>query len=382
MIESQVLKAKHRTNSSPKRSRQSLHDREPAVVELLHLAASASDAGSTQQRLALAHLVTELLNNRQDRAIDRALTRAQSLGIDHILRQAVETASERTVVVHNGTAIELSLVAIPIITAFDEDVPASQFEAALSRLDASNGLADVIGDSASSLPTVMLLPKLFRLDELQAMPPSLVRRACVSLIACDVTGAITALLFDRHMASHKRSAAFLRYLIGRQQTFQQRDGANKGQLCASLQNLLKREIKRYLGLACRVEVIDTGSFHEALYSGMWRYQDQRLDQIIRASRARASRGSSVEARLLSHGELHPIALRIEFFAGDQPIGGHGYRLTARPSEAANECVTRITRRLAIAGVRTRALMDIETDEPVCGTRRRRAIATSMIAIPI
>ena len=382
MIESQVPKAKHRTKASLQRPRRPPRDRETVVAEILQLAATATEAGCMQQRLALARLVTELLNNRQDSTIDRALTRAQSLGIDHILRQAVEAASERTVTFHDGTTVELSLVAIPIIVAFEEDVPATQFDAALSTLDTSNGLAHVIGNGSPDLPPTMLLPRLFRLDELLSMPPSLVRRACVSLVAADVARAIASRPFDREKASCKRSAAFLRYLIGRRRTLQQYRGLNRARLCASLQNLVRREIERTLGLACRVQVIDTGSFYEALYSGMWRYQEQRVDQLARASRLRTPRGSSVEARLLSHGQTHPVELRIEFFAGGQPIGGHGYWLSARPSDAANECITRVTRRLAVAGVKTRALTDIRTDEPACGTRRRRRIAPSMIAIPL
>ena len=350
------------------------------VAELLELAALATAAGA-KPGLALARFVTELLHKREDSTIGQAIESAPSFAIAHVLRQAVETASEQVVIYHNGSTMELSLFAIPIITAFDEDVPASQFEAALSGLNAPKTLTYIAGEGPWDLRLIVLLPELFRLEELQAVAPSLVRRLCVSLGTAGVTRAVTPHPLVRQTASYKRSTAFLRYLIGQRRLSQRHRGLDEAQLCAALQDRTKQAIARYLGLACQVQAC-MGSFHDALYSGMWRYQEKRLDQLGRESRAQTPRENTVEARVVvSRGQAHTFELRVEFFAGTEPIRGRAYRLSARPGEAASECVTRITRRLAAAGVRTKAVTEFISDEPGFGMRRRRNVAP-MIRIPI
>ena len=58
----------------------------------------------------------------------------------------MEAASERVVIYRDGVRGELSLFAIPIITTFEQNVPESQFESAVSGFDGLRGLAPKMKD--------------------------------------------------------------------------------------------------------------------------------------------------------------------------------------------------------------------------------------------
>ena len=147
---------------------------ELAVVLTNHPAAA-------EARAALARIANELLKKGADATIDQAIEAAPSCGIAQTLRHAVEAASERVVIYRNGVRAELLLFAIPIITTFEQNVPESQFESALSGLYGLKDLANSMKDGRLELAQMVLLPKLFRLDDLNAMPLSIVRERGINL---------------------------------------------------------------------------------------------------------------------------------------------------------------------------------------------------------
>ncbi len=159
-------------------------------------------------------------------------------------------------------------------------------------------------------------------------------------------------------------------------------GAGEDELCKRLENLTTNAIKGYLGPSCRVQVTCMGLFHEGLYSGMWLYQEQRLDQLARASRAQTQRKESLEAHLVIHGREYRFEMRVGFFAGGEALGGHAYRLRSRPGEDPHGCVSRISKRLEAAGVKTKAVADFIAEEREFDLPIGRKGAPPMIAIPI
>jgi hypothetical protein len=183
--------------------------------------------------------------------------------------------------------------------------------------------------------------------------------------------------------SFKRSTAFLRFLVGQRQLLEHEDCvAGQDGLCERLQDLTAQAIKRYLGLPCRVQAIYMDSFHDGLYSGMWLYQEKRLDQLARASCAQTRRKKSLQARVVTYGRRHRFEICVWFFAGNEAIGDHAYWLSSRPSEDPRECVSRITSRLETAGIKTNALAGFVPEEMGFGIQTRRRLDLSMIATPI
>jgi hypothetical protein len=360
----------------------SMNDRVAEIIELGVVLTNHPDAA--EATAALASVANELMEKGADATIEQAIEAAPNCGVAQTLRHAVEAASERVVIYRNGVSTEMSLFAIPIITAFEQNVPASQFEAALSAWPSeSRDLANIGGARRLDLAQVALIPKLFRLDELKATPLSVVRKAGISIGTTAASRAGMELPFVKHRAGLKRSTAFLRYLVGQRPRLEHEywTAVNRG-LCERLQDLTKHAVKRDLGLPCQVQAAYTGSFHEALYSGMWLYQEKRLDQIARASRAQARSKNGMEAMVVTHGRSQRFDIRVGFFEGNEAIGGRAYRLSSRPSEELSGCVSRITRRLAMAGIKTNARADLVPEEQGFGLRSGRKAAPLMITIPI
>lgn len=352
------------------------------VVEMIELAATLTDhPNAAETRAALLRIANELLTNGSDATIEQAIEAAPSCRIAQILQQAVEAASERVLIYRDGVRAELLLFAIPIITTFEENVPESQFESAVDGLGGLKGLATNLKDSRLSRMT--LLPKLFRLDDLNMMPWSLVREVGINFGTGALNGRSECHPSITQMWSLKRSTSFLRFLVGQRQRFEHDDSiANEGGVCELLHNLTSTAIKRYLGLACRVRAFYTGSFYEALYAGMWVYQETRLDQLARATCAQTRSNRGLEAKIVTYGRRHRFEMWLGFFAGNQAIGGHAYRLRSRPSEDRGGCVSRITSRLEAAGIKTNALRGVLPEECRCGMRTGRKVDPSIVTVSI
>jgi hypothetical protein len=353
------------------------------VAEMIELAAILTNhPDAAEQRAALARIADELLRNRSDATIEQAIEAAPSCGIAQTLQRAMEVASERVVIYRDGVRAELSLFAIPIITTFEQNVPESQFESAVSDLDGLRGLAPKMKDGRLKLAQARLVPKLFRLDDLNIMPLSILREHGINFGMGAVNGGSEWHPYITQNRSLKRSTAFLRFLVGQRQVSEHEASvANEDGVSERLQCLTSQAIKRYLGLPCRVQAFDMGSFYEGLYAGMWLYQETRLDQLARATCEQTRRDKPLEARVVTYGRRHRCEVWLGFFAGDQVIGGHAYRLRLRPSEDPSGCVSRITSRLEAAGIKANALTEVP-EERGFGRRIGRKVENSMVTIPI
>ena len=348
------------------------------VAEMLELAVVLTDQpAATRARVALARIANELLKRGADATIDQAIEAAPSCGIAQALQHAVEAASERVVIYRNGVSTERLLFAIPIITTFEQNVPETQFESALRGLNGLDNLANSMKDGKLHVEQMVLLPRLFRLNDLNALPLSIVRERGINLGTAARSSSNEWPPSITREGGFKRSTAFLRFLVGQRQVPEHEgQGAGEDGLCERLEDVTKQAIKRYLGLPCRVQAVYIGSFHEGLYSGMWLYQERRLDQLARASCAQTRRKKSLEARVATCGRRHRFEVWVGFFRGNEAIGGHAYRLSSRPSEDPSRCMSQITSRLEAAGVKT------VPEAEKSGPRKGRKVKPSMITIPI
>lgn len=354
------------------------------VAEMIELAVILTNhPDAAEARAALARIVNELLSNRSDATIDRAIELAPSCVIAQTLQHSVEAASERVVIYRNGVGAELLLFAVPIITTFEQNVPESQFESALNGVSGLKNLANKMTNGRLELAQMALLPKLFRLDDLATMPLSIVRERGINFGATALNGGSEWHPYITQKRSLKRSTAFLRFLVGQRQVSEHEASvANEDGVSERLQCLTSQAIKRYLGLPCRVQAFYMGSFYEGLYAGMWLYQETRLDQLARATCEQTRRNKRLEARVVPYGRRHRFEMWLGFFAGDQVIGGHAYRLRSRPSEDPGGCVSRITSRLEAAGIKANALREVVPEERGFGRRIGRKVEPSMVTIPI
>ena len=86
--------------------------------------------------------------------------------------------------------------------------------------------------------------------------------------------------------------------------------------------------------------------------------------------------------MVTYGRRYRFEVWVGFFAGNETIGGHAYRLSSRPSEDPSGCVSRITSRLQAAGIKTNVLAGFVPEEMGFEIQTGRKRDLSMIAIPI
>src|SRR5439155_10896289 len=238
------------------------------VAEMIELAAILTNhPGAAKATAALSRIANDLLTNRSDSSIAQAIQAAPSCGIAQPLQRAVEAASERVVIFRDGVRAELSLFAIPIIATFEQNIPESQFESAISGIYGLKRLATKMKDGRFDPAQMTLLPKLFRLDDLNIMPLSIVRERGINFCTSEVNGGSEWHPSVTQMGGLKRSTAFLRFVVGQRQVFEHEDWiANEDGVCEHLHDITSEAIKRYLGLPCHVQAFCTGSFYEGLYA--------------------------------------------------------------------------------------------------------------------
>ena len=94
------------------------------------------------------------------------------------------------------------------------------------------------------------------------------------------------------------------------------------------------------------------------------------------------RKKSLHARVVTYGRMHQFEMWVGFFAGNEAIGGHVYRLSSRPSEDPSGCVSRITSRLQAAGIKTNVLAGFVSEAMGFGIQTGSKLDLSMIATPI
>ena len=345
------------------------------MIRLARVLTISPDA--KKARVSLARFTNEMLKKRADMVIARAIAEAPTRSIAQTIQRTAEGASERVAICRNGARKELSLFVIPIITSFEQKVPESQFESALGEVDGWTNL--LTKRDGFDLASLVLLPKFFRLEELDAMSLSTVRERALVLAKASTSGGNEWSAPTRQTGSFKRATAFLRYIVG--QGCLSEDLVTREQsLTTSLEELTSQALNRRLQLPCRVEVLAMQSFYEGMQSGKWIYQRTRLDQISRVRRSELSPKDDLEARLVINEHRRRFEVWMAFFVGDEKVNDHAYWLSARPNEDPTGYVSRVSERLEANGIKVKVVADFQN-------RRMRPSKqgpgmVSMVGIPL
>lgn len=353
------------------------------AAEMIELAVALTKCpDDVRAEATLVRIATQLLDTGSDTTIDHAIHSAHACSIAQTLRHAAEAASERLEIHRSDVDAELVLFAIPVLTTFEEDVPESQFETALGGITMSEEPPEVFVDQRLDFGRTMLAPTLLRLEELGAMPLSVVRAHATAIGKSPISQRTAWHLSIMPQGGLKRSPAFLRFVVGAR-LMERRDRLeDEPRLRERLEDRIARAFKRYLRSPCRVQVSRLSPFHEGLYSGMWLYQAKRLDQLTRASGAQARGKQMPEAHLLIHGPKYRFEMVLSFFVERDGVDGRAYRLRSRPAEDRQACVARIGRLLEAAGINALTVTEFPADEYTISPRVERNQAHRTIAIPI
>lgn len=301
----------------------------------------------------------ELLVESHTQALGHHLERALRIGSDAwihegcnrwpqhagVIRRLAEDRSERVVVTRNGTSVCLSLFAVPLIFEFDDDVPASQFDARVFPLDSAAAVTDGATHYAPHA-ACEFSPRAYRLEELRTIPLSAVRQAAFALAQGERTGqpaSWPASLF------YRRRRSYIRFLVGcyrhSQQTTERLAPRFEAQATAEQ---LTAHTRRKLNASVRVKVLFDGTYHGSLFAGMWAYQETRVRDVTQNALQTAR--DPVEALTEWHeeGPWHELAL--SFLSADARVGGRSYVLSSRPGDLPRQSLDRLVRVVHSAGI--------------------------------
>lgn len=304
------------------------------------------------EQLLLAH---EPDRGQLDAHIDQALLLSKDEWIDaarlrwpqhaqRILRSA-ERVSENLTISCDGVAIQLSLIAIPLLFEFDEEIPASLFEQCLFP----KGNAHAIASGITAQAHFALAPHAYSYDQLAAVPLSRVRRTAQMLME----GNYSCEPPTKHRSpTYQRRSRYLRYLLGHHFS----DGCN----CAAptldselSSHLIERCVALALGVRSKVRVIVDSGYHACLYQGLWRYQQSRICQVASDVLLKCGDQITTQINMIQYSLGHDLELG--FTALEQPtLGPTGpkrtYLLRSRPGDSPEQSLELVAQSLRTAGL--------------------------------
>ncbi len=309
----------------------------------------ADDPDHDAARQWLTTTLRWMIDHGDDAAVQEVIRSAENAGAARLLRTIVERESEVVVGHHYEGDTLLGLFAIPVLVEFPCDVPESLVDTALSSIDWAT---DALPDLQVVMPpddSLHLIARFHRFDELLAIPLSALRKAGHSLATHAAQETLVRYPFTTVDVPLRNAPTFLRFLVGQRKTTGTGPASmpELGRLGSSLQQALCNRFDA----RCRVIVRRGGGFHDALYTGMWEYQERRLEQIA-TEVAQDSNGYPLTAAVLTcPRQPTNTVTELRFFAGKNVLGRVGYRLYTRPVENMDRCVGRIGSVIRQAGIR-------------------------------
>lgn len=295
--------------------------------------------------------IETLLEQSRDNELTNTINQENSGNAANIIRRAAEKNSEFVRLSLKGFEVKNSLFTVPILMEFNKDIPESQVESTLSNIERSWNSTENWIDRSHNVERTVILPALFKFNDLARIPLSLIRKGTINLALKGNRGGACSHPFIRRNGTLRRSRTFLRYLVGGHVFREHHPDKDTGKkFCVRLEHMLKSALERDTRLDCSVNVSYTGSFHEPLYTNMWLYQIRRLDQIATAVRSKKINGDSSKVVISLHGNRCNFDLKVAFYEGGNLLDERKYLLHTRPAENGDRCTTRIVSQMEAIGM--------------------------------
>jgi hypothetical protein len=167
--------------------------------------------------------------------------------------------------------------------------------------------------------------------------------------------------WDRHSAgvitpfpittpAQRRSATFLRYLVGYQvKDHRMPEQAASGR--APFRDCVASVMKAGMPDAQDVAVIYTERFYDPIWQGLWIYHTHRLAEVVRTIAAREATPIGISASITIAGSRHQMAAHVAFRRRRQAARHDAYSLPIRPLEDPQIIAGRIAAELRTLGVK-------------------------------
>lgn len=287
------------------------------------------------------HIGQALLQSK-DEWIEAARTRWPQHALP-ILRTA-ERLSEAITISRDGVLIQVSLIAIPLLFEFDEEIPASLFEQRLFP----DGNAQAIAAGIVAPTHFALAPHAYSFEQLACVPISRVRRAIQKL----TEGSYSCRPPSTHVAqNYKRRSRYLRYVLGHHFAAVGNRGHVEPLLDAELSGcLIERFVLTSLGLRSTVRVFAGGGYHACLYDGLWQYQQSRVYQLT-SDMVVGCRGQvAAQLNIIQSGLTHDLVLDLRSSQHMPNCIKRTYLLRSRPGDSPDQSLALVRQAANAAGL--------------------------------
>lgn len=325
----------------------------PALVSFAELMARSTPNAMSSK--ALLHVADELLGKRCDWVLDGATLQSTSVEAAQLLRHASEQASERIARSEHGrTTATRSLFAIPFLFDLSDTVGESPFDAFLQNIDWLHvrALCD---------RRVVLVKHWLHVADFLGAPLSTIKQCAMAIESEPAISSHTnarglrASPFPQEVRRPRLGKSYVRYLVGTQPLNDDGSDPRARELNVSkLQDYLAEVLTR-AGISYNgIGALYNGTFHDAFYIGMWRYQNLRLSQL--ASQL-AAEHRQVQAEVRTQGNRLRLTPQVSFLTQGRPLTA--YALSARPVENFDRCASRIRETLTQSGIgETKHVVDV------------------------
>lgn len=301
----------------------------------------SSDQYSTDR---LRACVRWLLDNRKDELLSAAIDAVKCPNAARLIRRVAEMESAS--VGRDSTASQdYSLFTVAVLMRLTHDVPGGVIEHALKSMPWPDTLSSLLWPRHGRAHR-QLIKRFHSFEDIAGLPLSKLRNHTLRLAGMHSKGEPLVSPFPAIDGPLRRSNIFLRYLVGVQDGEAGEELMNFEPLAEAVSSYLHRCLKQPCVVSCGY----LNEFHESLFTGLWRYQIDRLEWLSQTIVGQSVAGSEVSALLVGlSGHRHPYG-EVAFFGEGRLAGKTAYRFRTRPREDSTRCLSRVGETIVRAGV--------------------------------
>jgi hypothetical protein len=338
-------------------------------------------------RSALAYAAGEVIRSDGDETVLQAIELAPNLKVARAIRDAAEAACETVSVTSNGAERHARLFSIAFVVRFAEPMTTQEWSDRLAPIVRAGPLLARVHEGGTPHASSFIWPRAFAFDDLSNVSLRDVRQRTImaSTASAATNGGMTT-LFPMSATAQRRSATFLRYLVGCQVASDavsdhSHDHDRFGDCVRSL-------MRSSLPDARDVAVLYTGRFYAPLWHGLHAYHEHRLAEVVAAMGSRGLSVPGLATSITVTASRNSMAAQIAFLSGGKKIDDHVYRVALEPLADPKTSVALIGARLRSLGVKVHIAAP-GAARPVgdrCGVARSstvaRRFASSELALPL
>jgi hypothetical protein len=360
-----------------------------AASELVMMAAQVLDHPEWGlHRTALTHAAGELIRTQGDEPVLKAIELASDLQVARVIRAAAEAACETVAVSNDGVESRARLFCVPVVARFPEPITTHEFGDHIVSTNWCSPFLARLHECGARHSPCFILPHVFLFDDLAKLSFRDVRSrtALASASSATITSDMIS-LFPTTVPPQRRSATFLRYLVGHQIKRDDTPRRSAGER-ARFGDAVRAVLYASMPDVRDVAIVYTERFYEPIWQGLWIYHIHRLAEVVRTLSQRGGTRSDIAASIAVSADRNAAAAQITFSCRGTKVGHHAYLVPLTPLADPKISAGRIAAELRALGVKhhiATAGLNVRTTDgrPTDLTRSARSnFASNQLTMPL